>query len=119
MAILDNQYLGMVRQWQGLFYDKNYAYTSLASDAESDQERNDAGEEGSAYIPDFVKVAEAYGAVGMRIERPEDVREAIEEAIRIPKTVFMDFRVEKEENVWPMVPAGAAISEMIDGVELL
>jgi len=119
VAILNNQYLGMVRQWQGLFYDKNYAYTSLSRYVESDQERSDAGEKGSTFIPDFVKVAEAYGAVGMRIERPEEVREAIEEAIRIPKTVFMDFRVEKEENVWPMVPAGAAISEMIDGVELL
>ena len=57
--------------------------------------------------------------VGMRIEKPEEVREAVEEAIRTPSTVVMDFRVEKEENVWPMVPAGAAISEMIDGVELL
>ncbi|NQT81919.1 biosynthetic-type acetolactate synthase large subunit [bacterium] len=119
VAILNNQYLGMVRQWQGLFYDKNYAYTSLARNVEPAEEGNGPREMETTYIPDFVKVAEAYGAVGMRIERPQDVREAIEEAIRIPKTVVMDFRVEKEENVWPMVPAGAAISEMIDGVELL
>jgi len=119
VAILNNQYLGMVRQWQGLFYDKNYAYTSLARNVEPAEEGNGPRETEATYIPDFVKVAEAYGAVGMRIERPQDVREAIEEAIRIPKTVVMDFRVEKEENVWPMVPAGAAISEMIDGVELL
>ncbi len=119
VAILNNQYLGMVRQWQGLFYHKNYAYTSLATNVESAPEAEGPRQMKAAYIPDFVKVAEAYGAVGMRIERPQDVREAIEEAIRMPKTVIMDFQVEKEENVWPMVPAGAPISEMIDGVELL
>jgi acetolactate synthase-1/2/3 large subunit len=119
VAILNNQYLGMVRQWQGLFYQKNYAFTCLAQNAECDQQCNDPRKDCPAYVPDFVKLAEAYGAVGMRIERPEEVREAIEKAICIPNTVFMDFRVEKEENVWPMVPAGAPISEMIDGVELL
>jgi len=119
VAILNNQYLGMVRQWQGLFYQKNYAYTCLAQNVNCDRECNDPRKDCPAYVPDFVKLAEAYGAVGMRIERPEDVRDAIEEAIRTPKTVFMDFRVEKEENVWPMVPAGAPISRMIDGVELL
>jgi len=119
VAILNNQYLGMVRQWQGLFYEKNYAYTCLARDVECDLQCNDPRKDCPAYTPDFVKLAEAYGAVGIRIERPEDVREAIEEAIRTPNTVIMDFRVEKEENVWPMVPAGAAISDMIDGVELL
>jgi len=119
VAILNNQYLGMVRQWQGLFYDKNYAFTCLAQDVECERQCNDPKKNCPAYVPDFVKLAEAYGAVGMRIERPEDVRAAIDEAIRTPKTVFMDFRVEKEENVWPMVPAGAPISEMIEGVELL
>jgi acetolactate synthase-1/2/3 large subunit len=119
IAILNNQYLGMVRQWQSLFYDKNYAYTSLAASEQRDEQRSNRQQESPAYIPDFVKLAEAYGAAGMRIEKPEEVREAIEEAIRIPNTVVMDFRVEREENVWPMVPAGAAISEMIDGVELL
>jgi acetolactate synthase-1/2/3 large subunit len=119
VAILNNQYLGMVRQWQGLFYEKNYAYTCLAMNIECERQCNDPQKDCPAYTPDFVKVAEAYGAVGMRIERPQEVRDAIEEAIRSPKPVVMDFRVEKEENVWPMVPAGAAISEMIDGVELL
>ncbi|MDP2896840.1 MAG: thiamine pyrophosphate-dependent enzyme, partial [bacterium] len=119
VAILNNQYLGMVRQWQGLFYEKNYAFTCLARDVECERQCNDPKKNCPAYVPDFVKLAEAYGAVGMRIERPEDVRAAIDEAIRTPKTVFMDFRVEKEENVWPMVPAGAPISEMIEGVELL
>jgi acetolactate synthase-1/2/3 large subunit len=119
VAILNNQYLGMVRQWQGLFYQKNYAYTCLAQNADCEALCNDPRKECPVYVPDFAKLAEAYGAVGMRIEKPEEVREAIEEAIRTPKTVMMDFRVEKEENVWPMVPAGAAISDMIDGVELL
>lgn len=119
VAILNNQYLGMVRQWQGLFYQKNYAYTCLAQNVECDQLCNDPRRKCPGYVPDFARLAEAYGAVGMRIERPEDVRDAIEQAIRTPNTVIMDFRIEKEENVWPMVPAGAAISEMIDGVELL
>ncbi len=119
VAILNNQYLGMVRQWQGLFYEKNYAFTCLAMRVECDRQCSDPRKECPVYTPDFVKLAESYGAVGMRIERPEDVREAVEEAIRTPNTVVMDFRVEKEENVWPMVPAGAAINEMIDGVELL
>jgi len=119
VAILNNQYLGMVRQWQGLFYQKNYAFTCLAQNVECDQQCNDPRKDCPAYVPDFVKLAEAYGAVGIRVEKPEDVRGAIEKAICTPNTVFIDFRVEKEENVWPMVPAGAPISEMIDGVELL
>jgi len=99
IAILNNCYLGMVRQWQELFYNKRYSYTCL---------------EGTQ--PDFVKLAEAYGAVGMRITRKEDVRSAIEKALAIDNTVIMDFMVEKEENVFPMVPAGEAINRMIGGM---
>ena len=95
IAILNNQFLGMVRQWQQLFYGRRYSSTCLVDN------------------PDFVKIAEAYGAEGIRIERKEDVRPAIERAIASPKTVMMDFAVEREENVWPMVPAGAAIDDMM------
>jgi len=95
IAILNNSCLGMVRQWQELFYKKRYSYTKLPS------------------LPDFVKVAEAYGAVGMRIKKKEDVLPAIEKAMSIDNVVVMDFVVEEEENVFPMVPAGEAINKMI------
>jgi len=95
IAILNNSCLGMVRQWQELFYKKRYSYTKLPS------------------LPDFVKVAEAYGAVGMRIKKKEDVLPAIEKAMSIDNVVVMDFVVEEEENVFPMVPAGEALNKMI------
>ena len=97
VAILNNGYLGMVRQWQELFYKRRYSYTKLDN-------------------PDFVKLAEAYGAVGMRITKKEDVRKSIEKAIEIDNTVLLDFVVEEEENVYPMVPAGEAINRMIGGM---
>jgi acetolactate synthase-1/2/3 large subunit len=98
VAILNNQYLGMVRQWQELFFNKRYAHVGLE------------------VAPDFVKVAEAYGAQGLRVERPKEVREAIETAIRHPGPTIIDFRIDREENVFPMVPAGAALTQMIGGM---
>ncbi|MDP6685649.1 MAG: biosynthetic-type acetolactate synthase large subunit [Candidatus Omnitrophota bacterium] len=95
VAILNNGYLGMVRQWQELFYKKRYAHTTLDC------------------APDFVKLAEAYGAHGIRITKKKDVSKAIKDALKIKKPVLMDFRVEPEENVFPMVPAGQAINKMI------
>jgi acetolactate synthase-1/2/3 large subunit len=97
VAILNNGYLGMVRQWQELFYKKRYSYTTLTN-------------------PDFVKLAESYGAVGIRVTNKEDVRKAIEKAISIDNVVFIDFKVEGEENVFPMVPAGEALNRMIEGL---
>lgn len=97
VAILNNGYLGMVRQWQELFYKKRYSYTCL-------------------YNPDFVKLAESYGAAGIRVTKKEDVRKAIDKAISIDNVVFLDFHVEPEENVFPMVPAGEAINRMIGGM---
>lgn len=95
VAILNNGYLGMVRQWQGLFYNKRYSSTCL---------------EGS---PDFVKLAEAYGAVGLRATRPSEVVPVIKKALSTPKPVLMDFVVAKEEDVYPMVPAGAPLTKML------
>jgi acetolactate synthase-1/2/3 large subunit len=95
VAILNNRYLGMVRQWQELFYQKNYCGTCL-----------DAS-------PDFVKLAEAYGAVGLRATKPEEVEPVLREAFSINKPVLMDFVVSPEEGVYPMVPAGKSISEML------
>jgi acetolactate synthase-1/2/3 large subunit len=98
VAILNNGYLGMVRQWQELFFNKRYSHTVLAGN------------------PDFVKLAEAYGGVGIRVTRNSEVRPAIEQAIRTPQCVFLDFLVEKEQNVWPMVPPGEAVDRMIGGM---
>ncbi|MFH1678072.1 MAG: biosynthetic-type acetolactate synthase large subunit [Candidatus Omnitrophota bacterium] len=97
VAILNNCYLGMVRQWQELFYKRRYSYTHLCN-------------------PDFVKLAESYGAVGLRATKKEEVRAVIEKALSIENVVFMDFQIEQEENVFPMVPAGEAIDRMIGGM---
>jgi acetolactate synthase-1/2/3 large subunit len=101
IAILNNCYLGMVRQWQELFYKKRYAYTCLAK---------------SGCIPDFVKVAESYGAKGIRVTKKNEVSGAIKKAIETDGPVLIDFAVEKEENVFPMVPTGKAINRMIGGM---
>jgi acetolactate synthase-1/2/3 large subunit len=95
VVILNNQYLGMVRQWQELFYEKCYACTCMD------------------YAPDFVKLAEAYGAVGLRATRPEEVVPVLKQGLSVRKTVIMEFQVEKEANVHPMVPSGASITEML------
>ena len=95
VAILNNHYLGMVRQWQELFFNERYSYTHLE------------------VVPDFVKVAEAYGVVGLRATKPSEVEPVLKEAFKIKKTVFMDFIVYWKEKVYPMVPAGAAIDQML------
>jgi acetolactate synthase-1/2/3 large subunit len=95
VAIINNTYLGLPRQWQELFYDKNYSGSCL---------------EGS---PDFVKLAEAYGAVGLRAVRPEEVEPVLRKAFSIKGPVFMDFQVVTEENVYPIVPPGKGITEML------
>jgi len=95
IAILNNGFLGMVRQWQELFYDKRYACTEMNT------------------APDFVKLAEAYGAVGLRATKPEEVETVLEKALSVHRPVIMDFVVEREECVYPMVPSGAPITEML------
>ncbi len=103
IAILNNGCLGMVRQWQELFFDKRYAFTIL-------------GEERCTTCPDFMKLAESYGAKGMRITKKADVKKAIKAAIKEKGPVVMDFVVERDENVFPMVPAGGTINNMIHGL---
>jgi acetolactate synthase-1/2/3 large subunit len=97
VAILNNGYLGMVRQWQELFWNKRYSETCIECQ------------------PDFAKVAEAYGALGITIKDKKDVADALETAIRAKRPAVLDFRVRQEENVFPMVPAGKSITEMIGG----
>ena len=97
---LNNRYLGMVRQWQELIYEKRYAHSYMDA------------------LPDFVKLAEAYGHVGIKIEKPSEVEPALKEMIRLKdRTVFLDVRTDPTENVWPMVQAGAGITEMLLGSE--
>ena len=100
IVALNNRYLGMVRQWQEIEYSGRYSHSYMDA------------------LPDFVKLAEAYGHVGMLIERPEDVEPALREARRLKdRTVFMDFRTDPTENVFPMVQAGKGITEMLLGSE--
>ena len=95
IAILNNGYLGMVRQWQERFYDKVYSHTDIT------------------VAPDFVKLAEAYGAVGLRATNSSEVEKVIEKALEPSGPVIIDFIVDRDEGVYPMVPAGAPIKEMI------
>ncbi len=95
VIILNNGYLGMVRQWQELFYDRRYSAVQFAT------------------IPDFVKLAEAYGAVGLRATRPEEVEGVLKKALETNNLVLVDIHIAPEEGVFPMVPAGRATTEMI------
>jgi acetolactate synthase-1/2/3 large subunit len=95
IAIIHNAYLGMVRQWQELFYGKRYVATPLS-------------------CPDFVKIADAYGLPALRVKRREEVAPAIEKAMAEPGAFLIDFIVEPEENVYPMVPPGAALAEVLE-----
>jgi len=97
IVLLNNGYLGMVRQWQELYYGKRYSHTDMT------------------HQPDFVKVAEAYGMVGLRATKPDEVEATLKKGLSIPKPVLMDFQVCREECVYPMVRPGASISEMTLG----
>jgi len=95
VAILNNRFLGMVRQWQELFYEKRYASTVMD------------------VAPDFVALAQAYGAVGLRATKTSEVEDVIKEALAVDNFVLMDFEISREEGVFPMVPAGKSTTEML------
>ena len=96
VVILNNMVLGMVRQWQELFYQKRYSHTCIS------------------VAPDFVKLAEAYGAVGLRATKPEDVEKVLKQGLGVKdKPVLMDFRVDQFECVYPMVPTGQPLNKML------
>jgi len=94
IAILNNGYLGMVRQWQELFFEKNYSGTPILG-------------------PDFAKLAEAYGIPGITVEKKAQVPEAIKQALETEGPTLLDFRIEREHNVFPIVPVGQPIDKMI------
>ena len=95
VVILNNRYLGMVRQWQELFYERRYSATDIE------------------HAPDFARLADAYGALGLKATKPEEVDSVLEEGLKSPGPAMMDFWVAREEGVYPMVPAGAALTEML------
>jgi len=99
VCILNNGYMGMVRQWQELFYNKRYSKSYLSN-------------------PDYAVIARALGAVGITVDKKEDVPKAVKQMLAEKKPCVVDFRVEREENVWPMVPAGKSIDEM-SGLDIL
>jgi len=112
VVIINNGYLGMVRQWQELFYRKRYSATILGQDNRPLNERVIASAE-KKYLPDFVKLAEAHGALGLRVEKPKDLMPLLEKAFSYNGPVVIECVVDSEENVLPMVPAGASLIEMI------
>jgi len=95
VVILNNRYLGMVRQWQELFYGKRYTATDMK------------------HAPDFAKLAESYGALGLKATKPREGEAVLRQGLDSPGPAFMDFWVAREEGVYPMVPAGASITEML------
>ena len=99
-VIIDNRVLGMVRQWQTLFYGGRYSHTVL-------EDRTD-----------YVKLAESMGAIGLRAETPEEFRDAFAKALKADRTVVIDCRIDKDENVYPMVAPGDAISQAFDAEDM-
>jgi acetolactate synthase-1/2/3 large subunit len=97
IIVMNNNSLGMVRQWQEIFYDRNYSHVHME------------------WTPDFVKLAEAYGATGLRARHPSQLKAVLEKGLSTPGVVVMDIVVELEENVFPMIPPGGGITEMVLG----
>ena len=110
-CVFNNTYLGMVRQWQKLFYGKRYGMTNLRAGALS---RRTQGEEFTEYTPDFVKLAESYGAKGIRVTKTEEIKAAFEEAKQNTKTpTLIEFIIDPEEMVYPMIKPGGTLEDMI------
>jgi acetolactate synthase-1/2/3 large subunit len=96
VVVLHNQWLGMVRQWQDLFYERRFSATNLGP------------------IPDFTKIAEAHNAKGIKVTRPNEILPALKEAVKSDVTTVVDIMIDPEEKIFPMVPAGASLADMID-----
>ncbi len=117
IIILNNQSLGMVRQWQGIFYDRRFSSTCLRRNLSCPPHCDGSGDMCPLeYVPNFVKLAEAYGAAGFYAKTTKDVVPTLEKAFATPGPVIVEFSISEEENVYPMVPAGAPIDKMIRGM---
>ena len=115
VVILNNGCLGMVRQWQEMFYNKEYSVTCMGQKNRATVERI-AERNGAGYLPDFVKLAEAHGAMGLRVAKKRDVTAALRKAIKTAGPVVLECIVKPDENVFPIVPPGASLTEMIHGM---
>ncbi|MBN1578578.1 MAG: biosynthetic-type acetolactate synthase large subunit [Chitinispirillaceae bacterium] len=114
IVILNNSYLGMVRQWQELFYHKRYSSTCLRGGSLC-QECVGTGECKKPYIPDFIDLARSYGIAAFRVETPDQVEQTLRDGLAVDGPALMEFIVAREENVFPMVPAGRPIDEILEG----
>jgi acetolactate synthase-1/2/3 large subunit len=97
VSVMNNHYLGMVRQWQELFFDRRYSGVYLGE------------------VPDYVKLAEAFGANGIRVEKPSEIKDAVREAFSSGKPTILDMVVKQESNIFPMVPPGGCLKDIIEG----
>jgi len=115
VLIINNYFLGMVRQWQELFYDKRFSSSNMTAKGGLSKDSNQPDPSKAVYIPDFVKLAEAHGAKGVRVTTKDQVTSALEEALKEVKhrTVVLDIYIDPEEKVFPMVPAGKGLDEII------
>jgi acetolactate synthase-1/2/3 large subunit len=114
IVILNNGFLGMVRQWQELFFNKRYSATCLNNKVGCPKKCQKPGQKNCyPYVPDFVKLAQAYGAFGIRVTDKKDVKKALQKAFSVKNTAVVEVVIEPEENVYPMVPAGASLDDMI------
>ncbi len=115
MVILNNTYLGMVRQWQELFYHKQYSATKLGRSCRNKKEQS-TPESADIYLPDFVKLAEAHGALGLRVQSKAELMPKLKQAFESECPAVVECLVEPEANVYPMVPSGATLTEMIQSM---
>ncbi|MCX7591776.1 MAG: biosynthetic-type acetolactate synthase large subunit [Kiritimatiellae bacterium] len=111
VVIINNGYLGMVRQWQQMFYNREYSASCLGRTGRAPMEKINCREPG--YLPDFVKLAEAHGAIGLRVCRKKELVPALSTALKTPGPVVVECMVKPDENVYPMVPPGASLTEMV------
>ncbi len=113
MIILNNKYLGMVRQWQDLFKDKRYAATCMSRQVDCPPKCKGPNENCPELVPDFIKLAESYGIKAERLTEESEIVPALKRALAEDGPYFIDCIIEREENVFPMVPPGGSLYEMI------
>ncbi len=116
IVILNNRSLGMVRQWQSMFYQRRFSGVCLNRDANCPQKCDGSRAECPVYVPDFVKLAEAYHIPGYHADKPDEIKPILEKAFAHQGPVIIDFEIDAEENVFPMVPTGAGLNEMMRGM---